>query len=402
MTLPLTPPGCDLRDFPKLMIDVPRLFASGFNATASRNPLAWMIGHKLWYRSWHQVPAGSLPADDDELCHLAELGFDRKSFDKAKKLAMRGWIECDDGRLYHPVVCEAALESWQEKLRQRLSSGIGNEKRWKVSFDTAPVADDLRSLIACMERLNPQSKTLMKARKSLSGIDGSVPLGSDDDPTGTQIASHRDDVTPGTLSQETGTGTGILDKDANASSVFAEPKTEATAKGGKRKAAAVGPAEFEAAWKAYPHVPGRSSKPKALEHWKALPDEEQAGLVAAIGRFIPNVARAHSKPDNAPCMARWLADGKHRDWMTGPSSTGPVLIEFSGPPELFGSVVKEAGEDFARKWITPCRWRSEDRTLVARNTFSAKKLEAELGDWLVRMKVRVEIAPSNDAHPEAA
>ena len=66
MTEPLTPPGCDLRDFPKPMIDIPRLFASGFNGTASRNPLAWMIGHKLWYRSWHQVPAGSLPDYDDE------------------------------------------------------------------------------------------------------------------------------------------------------------------------------------------------------------------------------------------------------------------------------------------------------------------------------------------------
>lgn len=154
MTAPLTPAGCDLRDFPKLMIDVPRLFASGFNATASRNPLAWMIGHKLWYRSWHQVPAGSLPADDDELCHLAELGFDLKSFNKAKALAMRGWVLCDDGRLYHPVVCEAALESWQEKLRQRLSSGSGNEKRWGVAFDPAPVAKDLADLIECLERLN--------------------------------------------------------------------------------------------------------------------------------------------------------------------------------------------------------------------------------------------------------
>lgn len=65
---PLTPPDCDLRDFGRIMIDITRLFGSSFNAKASRHPLAWMLGHKLWYRSWHQLPAASLPDDDDELC----------------------------------------------------------------------------------------------------------------------------------------------------------------------------------------------------------------------------------------------------------------------------------------------------------------------------------------------
>lgn len=116
---PLTPADCDLRDFARIMIDITRLFGSSFNAKASRNPLAWMIGHKLWYRSWHQVPAASLPNDDDELCYLAELGFDRVTWDNARELAMHGWIMCSDGRLYHPVVAEAALISWEAKLKKR-------------------------------------------------------------------------------------------------------------------------------------------------------------------------------------------------------------------------------------------------------------------------------------------
>nr|WP_317892395.1 hypothetical protein [uncultured Sphingomonas sp.] len=116
---PLSPPDCDLRDFRQMFLDVGRLFGSTFNAKASRNPLAWMLGHKLWYRSWHQLPAGSLPDDDDELCYLAELGFDRATWDSARALAMHGWIKCSDGRLYHPVIAEKAAEAWRGKLQQR-------------------------------------------------------------------------------------------------------------------------------------------------------------------------------------------------------------------------------------------------------------------------------------------
>lgn len=203
---PLTPATCDLRDFPRMMVDIPRLFASGFNAAASRNPIAWMIGHKLWYRSWHQTPAASLPDDDEELCHLVELGFDVKTFRKAKDAAMRGWLKCADGRLYHPVVAEAALESWIEKLNQRLSSGAGNAKRWKSTFDPKPIEDEIAEALTRLRMLNPQSKSIAKLSRRLSGRapDG-VPPGQDNDPGG--IADGNADVIP-VQSQETGTGTG--------------------------------------------------------------------------------------------------------------------------------------------------------------------------------------------------
>ncbi|QBX37237.1 hypothetical protein E4M02_02510 [Brevundimonas sp. S30B] len=382
------------------MIDVPRLFASTFNATASRNPLAWMIGHKLWYRSWHQVPAGSLPADPDDLCHLAELGFDRKSFDKAKALAMRGWVECEDGRLYHPVVCEVALESWQEKLRQRLASGNGNGKRWGVAFDPAPLAADLEALIQCLERLNPQSKAIMKARKSLAGIAAGIPLGRTGDPSGIEAASHRDDQKPGILSQETGTGTGTLkEKDI----VFAEPKTPTPLGDAEtpkaRRQRTVGPPEFEAAWAAYPHVEGRSSKPEALKHWRALPDEERAGLLDAIGRFKPKVVEVCGGK-GAPDMARWLKSAKHLGFVTAASALPTPT--FDGPPEVFASVARAAGEDFAQKWLPQCRYDAENRRLVARNAFAAKKLRAELGAWLTEKRVTVTIFEAPAPDQEAA
>jgi hypothetical protein len=228
---PLTPPDCDLRDFPRMMIDITRIFSSGFNTAASRNPIAWMIGHKLWYRSWHQVPAGSLPDDDEELCHLAELGFDLKTFKKARAVAMRGWVKCADGRIYHPTVCEIALESWIEKLMQRLSSGAGNAKRWGAAFDPSAIEADIENAVGKLQHLAPNSKAIPKARRRQSQRDAignanGIPPGQKGDPTGTPKSSHRESRTPGKSSQGTGTGTGtgnLIEDDERAGAPARDP-----------------------------------------------------------------------------------------------------------------------------------------------------------------------------------
>lgn len=114
LPLPLTPPECDLRDYPWMPIDCTRLLTSE----------TWMLGTDservaaltLWIKSWHQQPAGSLP-DNDRM--LAVLSDNARGWGKVREHAMRGWIKCSDGRLYHPVVCEKAAEAWALKLAQR-------------------------------------------------------------------------------------------------------------------------------------------------------------------------------------------------------------------------------------------------------------------------------------------
>ena len=165
---PLTPADCDLRDFPRMSLDIPRLFSSRFNATATREPLAWMIGLKLWCRSWHQVPSASLPADDDELCYLAELGFDTASFAKVRGLAMHGWVLANDGRLYHPVIAEMALAAWLEKLSQQISSGSGNAKRWGTLFDPRPLEAAIESSVDMLRALNPKAAAIVRASRRAS------------------------------------------------------------------------------------------------------------------------------------------------------------------------------------------------------------------------------------------
>ncbi len=131
---PLTPPDCDLRDFPFMPLDITRLFSSRFHAIADDGQ--WRAGVTLWLRSFHQVPAGSLPDDDIELARLAEFARDVKAWRKVRAMALHGWIKCTDGRLYHPVVCEKALEAWERKRAQRERSRRGNEARWGKRGDT--------------------------------------------------------------------------------------------------------------------------------------------------------------------------------------------------------------------------------------------------------------------------
>jgi hypothetical protein len=218
---PLTPADCDLRDFAYMQLDVVRLFGSEFHALASDS--AWRAGVTLWLKSWHQVPAGSLPEDEAQLARLAELGRDTKAWRKIKDQALRGWQRCSDGRLYHRVVSEKALEAWLEKLRQRLSSGAGNAKRWKIDFDPTPIEADIETAATMLAALAPRSRALAKVKRQQSKRD---PGGSaTGDPAGTHTGTP-DAIPPGVPvaipSGSQGTGTISTVSFANAQDTAAD------------------------------------------------------------------------------------------------------------------------------------------------------------------------------------
>jgi hypothetical protein len=84
----------------------------------------WIMGNAdekvaaltLWCKSWHQVPAASLPDNDRMLSVLSEAG---ATWKKVRDHALRGWVKCSDGRLYHPVVAEKACEAWALKQARK-------------------------------------------------------------------------------------------------------------------------------------------------------------------------------------------------------------------------------------------------------------------------------------------
>lgn len=112
--IPLVPPEVDLRDFAFMPLEFRRLFTSETWLLAK--PEEKVAALALWCESWHQVPAASLPDNDRVLGMLSQIG---ARWPKLKAHALRGWVKCTDGRLYHPVVAEKALEAWARKLEQR-------------------------------------------------------------------------------------------------------------------------------------------------------------------------------------------------------------------------------------------------------------------------------------------
>ena len=84
-----------------------------------------VVALRLWWASWKQNPAGSLPAADYALCQLAGCGDVLDAWLAVKGEALRGWVKCSDGRLYHPVVCEQAEIAY--KYRQRATASASGE-----------------------------------------------------------------------------------------------------------------------------------------------------------------------------------------------------------------------------------------------------------------------------------
>lgn len=112
---PLVPPEVDLRTLPYMPLDVVRLRDCETALIASGEGFRAAV--MLWCASWHQIPAASLPSDERALTHLAGLGRDVASWRAIREEALRGFIECSDGRLYHPTVAEKALEAWESRKK---------------------------------------------------------------------------------------------------------------------------------------------------------------------------------------------------------------------------------------------------------------------------------------------
>ncbi|MGV8604883.1 hypothetical protein ACV354_36605, partial [Pseudomonas aeruginosa] len=60
-----------------------------------------------------------LPKEERLLANLAGYGRDLKGWASVRVDALRGFIECSDGRFYHPVVAEKAIEADGQRKKQR-------------------------------------------------------------------------------------------------------------------------------------------------------------------------------------------------------------------------------------------------------------------------------------------
>lgn len=129
---PLVPAEVDLRDFGFLPVDVRRLLTSDTWLSAVDDPRIGYAAMTLWCESWHQVPASSLPSNDKLLFRLSMCPSERE-WKRVKQTVLAGFILCSDGRFYHPVVAEKALEAWAHRKTQSKRGKAGAEKRWAAN-----------------------------------------------------------------------------------------------------------------------------------------------------------------------------------------------------------------------------------------------------------------------------
>lgn len=111
---PLTPADCDCRGLPYMPLEAARLLDSDLVALSTGDEFkAALI---LWCKSWSQTPASSLPDDDRILAKWA--GVSIGEWKTLKEMALRGWLRCSDGRLYHPVIADLALTAYGKRQGQ--------------------------------------------------------------------------------------------------------------------------------------------------------------------------------------------------------------------------------------------------------------------------------------------
>lgn len=118
---PLIAPEVDLRDYEYFPLYFDTLFSS--DTWSNWDDRQRVVGLRLWCKSWHQEPAGSLPDVDKTLAQLAGYGDAPESVRAWKRLRPAvleggGWVLCNDGRWYHPIICQIAAKAWGAKRRK--------------------------------------------------------------------------------------------------------------------------------------------------------------------------------------------------------------------------------------------------------------------------------------------
>lgn len=137
---PLVPADVDLRGLPWMRLDTSRLLDSDLFAISTGDEFKAAVA--LWCKSWTQLPAASLPNDDRVLAHLSGAGARWK---KHKAMALRGWVLCADGRLYHPVVAEQAIDAWEERVDYRSKQEANAERKKREREDRHRMFEELRA-----------------------------------------------------------------------------------------------------------------------------------------------------------------------------------------------------------------------------------------------------------------
>ncbi len=288
---PLVPAEVDLRDFSFMPVEVARVRSSGL--TAEQTPAENWAAFLLWCACWHQVPAGSMP--DSEIWQATQAGYARRGridpeWSEIRDGARRGYVTCNDGRLYHPVICEKALEAWEAKRARHARTAAATAAR-QAEREAKRRAEE-----------EAQSKARRGSRSSRST---------------SQKSSRERNVHQGT---GTGTGTGTLSSSSVAvepesAALSAHPSTQDAPKGTNLELIPTDPPEENGA---DPHAPAprepaaRASK-KCPEGFRVSPELREWARMKAPGVDIDSETESFRDHTFASARSDW--DGTWRNWI---------------------------------------------------------------------------------------
>lgn len=180
---PLTPSDCDLRGYRWMPLDVVSVIDSDMFGISTGDE--FKTAFRLWAKSWHQIPAASLPDDDRLLAHLAGLSENMAKWKRVRTVALRGFIKCSDGRLYHPVIAEKAVEamsrreehaekeenqqSRQQRLRERRKAMFEQLRQHDIIPPWDTKTPELERLIASLGSPQPVTRTVTPETENVTG-----------------------------------------------------------------------------------------------------------------------------------------------------------------------------------------------------------------------------------------
>lgn len=390
---PLTPPDCDLTSMPSMLLDVRRLRDSG--VAAHENAEVFRASMFLWCAAWHEVPAASLKDDDAELAQKAGFGRFLSEWRKVKDEVLKGFTRCSDGRLYHPVVAEKALEQWVEILLRRVSGARGNESQGKGAGDAGQHMLALGSAALMLHALNPLAKVLKKplvaealamsradaVRDAVRDGERTLRVIQTDAPRGESLRdAHAPPDAPGT--QPGRNGDAPRTQIESNRIISPQPPLE----GGVRDAL------FERIWSIWPDM-GRA--PTNQDQAKAALDEpvRVIGAEALVARVREFAQSDYAKADGGkrvPSLQKWLRQGRWRN--VGDGEPQAMAGTWGGPSELRREIVeyvdakpgmKGQGEAFARSWLDRVTtWSDVPPAIVCKAGRVDRKLNSTIGKLL--------------------
>lgn len=142
---PLVPSEVDLRGLEYMPLLGAKLFSSDFNLEAS--DAEFRAAMQLWWSAWNQTPAASLPNSERAQAKLA--GFeseDSSRWQSVKARVLHGFILCDDGRLYHPVLAAQAMIAWERRVEDRAKRDNEADRQRRTRAERTRYFEQLRTV----------------------------------------------------------------------------------------------------------------------------------------------------------------------------------------------------------------------------------------------------------------